>query len=173
MKPSSKGYSLHNEVNRLESQGNYIYLKLIRVTAWETTNPSSLKKYTKRFGQMVAVPIVSNHGNDITFESGITIVAVWKWVSFKKGMGPILVLTYFGGRGPLYRRSAEVNNVSEVVPPVKQCFRGSFMGGFACSSLQIRSDWNTSNSILSVNIFISFPSQEETTSWAPTVCQNR
>lgn len=76
MKPSSKGYSLNNEVNRLESQGNYIYLKLIRVTAWETTNPSRLKKYTKRFDQMVAVPIVSNHGNDITFESGITIVAV-------------------------------------------------------------------------------------------------
>lgn len=109
--PSSKGYSLKNEVSLLGIKGNCIYLKLIRVAAWETTVLSSLK-----IDLITAVPIKFSHGRDIIFSLESPLLPSEIGCLLRKGLDPLSVLVNFGGRGPLYRRSAEVNNVSEAVP---------------------------------------------------------
>lgn len=47
---------------------------------------------------------------------GVTSFLVWNHHCCRLKLGPLSVLVNFGGRGPLHRRSAEVNNVSEAVP---------------------------------------------------------
>lgn len=97
----------------LESREIVIYLKLIRVAAWETTASNSLN-----VDLMTAVPIVFSHGRDIIFSLDSPLLPSEIGFLLRKGLGPLSVLVNFGGRGPLYRRSAEVNNVSEAVPRV-------------------------------------------------------